>query len=100
MYRVKNNRLYRTDGWVLATPEKWLTFVETPEELILWNSRNKNRTLEAALIFLAETSLEDGYYRMRRGSLVKIPDQWVGQIPGRRKIRHRLSISRRTRKEK
>lgn len=35
---------------------------------------------------------EDGkFYRERRGKLVQIPDEWVGQIPTERTIRNRPS---------
>lgn len=34
---------------------------------------------------------EDGVYRIRRGKLVKIPDEWVGQITTSETIRQRKS---------
>lgn len=32
---------------------------------------------------------DDGYYRMRRGTLVRIPDEWVGKIVHSQTIRKR-----------
>ena len=34
---------------------------------------------------------EDGYFRMRRGKLVRIPDEWVGEIVYAQTIRKRPS---------
>lgn len=34
---------------------------------------------------------EDGFYRMRRGKLVKVPDEWVGKTTHKQTIRKRLS---------
>jgi len=45
------------------------------------------------------SSLEEGVYRIRRGKLVRIPDEWVGSIPTKQTMRRRQSVSRRTRKE-
>lgn len=38
--------------------------------------------------------LEDGFYRERRGKLVKIPDEWVGETLHEQTKRKRASKSR------
>ena len=42
----------------------------------------------------------DEYFRLRRGKLVKIPDDWVGKTTHKQTINKRNRIKRRTRKEK
>ena len=34
---------------------------------------------------------EDGFYRIRRGEKVRIPDEWVGQVPNRQTVKKRNS---------
>jgi len=34
---------------------------------------------------------EEGYFRVRRGKLVRIPDEWVGNLPYSMTIRKRQS---------
>lgn len=40
------------------------------------------------------------FYRMRRGKLVEIPTEWVGQVTSHQTIAKRNTISRRTRSSK
>ena len=35
--------------------------------------------------------IDGKYYRIRRGALVQIPDEWVGQVPNPQTIRKRKS---------
>jgi hypothetical protein len=44
---------------------------------------------------------KDGqFFRMRRGKLVEVPIEWIGQVPNNNTMAKRQPIKRRTRKNK
>lgn len=67
--------------------------IEHEQQLIdTGNEKNNGRFL-----------IDGKFYRIRRGKLVQIPDEWVSKVPNNNtmnKRKSRKSISRRTRKNK
>ena len=87
-YRVLNGRLFVAEYSYRFDPEN-----HGPYKNCTWQQELLEPTGNAV-------DLPDGYYRFRRGKMVRIPDEWVGQVVHKQTRKKRLPSSRRTRSSK